>query len=250
MMHHLLLGLLIFIAAVLYSSVGHAGASGYLAAMALMDVEPAVMKPAALVLNVFVASIGTFRFWRAGHGSLRFLLPLVIGSMPFAFIGGALKVNGTLYKQLLGGVLLVAAAQMLWQSGMFTRKPNAMERPVRSLPLPFAVIIGAAIGLLSGMTGTGGGIFLSPVLLAFAFATPKRTAATSVAFILCNSLAGLAGHVASLQSLPMETGGWLIAAIIGGLIGSSLGATRFNNMTLRLLLAAVLLIAGAKLLMT
>lgn len=255
MMSTLLLALLIFIAALLYSSVGHAGASGYLAAMGLFNMKQAVMKPAALILNIFVASIGTYRFWRAGFLSWRLLLPFIVLSIPFAFIGGKLKLSDPLYQRLLGGVLLFAAASMLWQTFMVRRGSgggSGESRTLRPPPIPVALILGGGIGMLSGMTGVGGGIFLSPVLILAGWADPKRTAAVSAPFILVNSIAGLAGQIYTHQFHPIESWRWdfllwLAAAIGGGLIGSWLGARRLSNPALRILLSAVLVVAGVKL---
>lgn len=248
-LHAFLLAGLFFAAAVLYSAVGHAGASGYLAAMALVGMAPASMKPTALVLNVLVASITTFRFCRAGHFSWRVFLPFALGAVPFAFVGGALVIPGRAYKVAVGVILLVAAVQMFRSS---RRVRTADEQAVAPLPplLP-AVLCGAAIGLLSGLTGTGGGIFLSPLLLALHWASTKTTAAVSAAFILANSLAGLAGNTASVNALP-ETSSlclWLVAVGIGGLLGSQLGSRRLGVPVLRQLLAVVLVIASVKLML-
>ncbi|MFO1094615.1 MAG: sulfite exporter TauE/SafE family protein [Planctomycetaceae bacterium] len=239
-----LLPLMIFGAALLYSSVGHAGASGYIAAMAIAGVAPDVMRPAALVLNVLVASIGTFRFYRAGRISRPILFPLILGSIPLSFIGGVAQLPGTLYKQLLGGVLLFAAFRLAFPPTAATSAPPAESRRI---PFVGAVVIGAFIGLLAGLTGTGGGIFLTPLLLFLRWAEPKESAGVSVAFILVNSIAAIAGQLNKLQSLPGELPYWALAAVLGGLIGSELGSRRLGNLALRRLLAVVLVIAAGKL---
>lgn len=242
-MHLAVLSLLIFLAALLYSSVGHAGASGYLAAMALADVEPSVMKPTALTLNIFVAIIGTIRFARAGCFHWPLFWPFAMTSIPAAFIGGAARLSTPAYRQILGVLLLVAAVNLVIRAAVVRRAQQRVATP----PVWIALIVGAVIGLLAGMTGVGGGIYLSPILLLAGWADPKRTAGVSAAFILVNSAAGLAGHLASLQSLPREMPLWLLAAVCGGFIGSGLGARRLSNHRLRVILAIVLVVAGLKL---
>lgn len=236
-----LLSLLIFLAAVLYSSVGHAGASGYLAAMAVFGIAAAEMKPAALVLNILVGTIGTIRFYRAGCFSWRVFAPFAIGSIPFAFWGGAITIPGTLYKQIVGVVLLFAAVRLFIHS-----KPSSTFA-AKPVPIPIAIVCGAGIGFLSGLTGTGGGIFLSPLLLFMGWAETRESAGVSVAFILVNSIAGIFGHLSRVSGLPPAIPFWALAAICGGLIGTELGTRRFGTATLRRLLALVLVIAGGKL---
>lgn len=232
---------LVFVAAVLYSMVGHAGASAYLAAMALFGIAPAVMKPTALSLNILVAIIGTTQFARAGHFSWRLFWPFALGSVPFAYLGGALALPLPVYKVILGIVLLFAA----WR--LFVRAPQADSMPIRSVARPIAVSTGAGIGFLAGLTGVGGGIFLSPVMLLMRWADVKQTAAVSVAFILVNSIAGLLGHVSSVRSLPGLIVPLAIAVVVGGWIGSSLGSRRVPSPLLRRMLAIVLVIAATKL---
>lgn len=251
MLDTLLLTALIFIAALLYSSVGHAGASGYLAAMAFFKLPQAVMRPAALCLNVFVASIGTYRFWKAGHLSWRLLWPFVVLGVPCAFIGGQWRLADGLYHRVLGVILLLAAVNLIWQA--IDKRRGHSNRSTKPPPIPVAISVGGGLGLLAGLTGVGGGIFLSPVLILARWADPKKTAATSAAFILVNSLAGIAGQMSSgqfnpLRTLPLEFVLWGAAAVCGGLIGSWLGARRFDHTMLRLVLAVVLVTAGAKLL--
>jgi len=240
----LLLGLLILVAALLYSSVGHGGASGYLAAMALFDLAPEVMKPTALALNLVVATVGTIRFARAGHFAWNVFWPFAALSIPFALLGGALNLPITAYKILLGCVLLFAAWRLAFKQ---SAPAPAQARPI---PLGPALTWGAALGLLSGLTGVGGGIFLSPLLLLLGWADVRKTAGVSVAFILVNSAAGLLGHLASVKNIPHEIIWWSPAALAGGLIGAELGSRRLAPMTMRRLLATVLVVAGVKLLLT
>jgi len=236
------LSLLIFIAALLYSSVGHGGASGYLAAMALFGVAPVVMKPTALVLNLIVATIGTIRFYRAGYFSWQLFWPFAVCSIPCAFVGGWLQLPMAYYKWLIGVVLLFAA----WRLAL---KPTlSTARATKPIALPLALALGAGLGLLSGLTGVGGGIFLSPLLLLMNWAGVRQTAALSAAFILVNSAAGLLGHLASVKALPNAIVWWAPTALIGGLIGSELGSRRLPPLAVRRLLAAVLLVAGLKML--
>jgi len=238
----ILLGLLIGFAALLYSSVGHGGASGYLAAMALFNLAPDVMKPTALVLNLVVATVGTIRFARAGHFAWNVFWPFAVMSVPFAFLGGALKLPISTYKILLGCVLLFAA----WRLAFKQSAPATPE--TKPIPLLPALSLGATLGLLSGLTGVGGGIFLSPLLLLLGWADVRKTAGVSVAFILVNSAAGLLGHLASVENVPREIVWWAPAALIGGLIGSELGSRRLAPITIRRLLAVVLVVAGGKML--
>ncbi len=239
----IILSVLIFAAGLLYSSVGHAGASGYLAAMALFGLATDIMKPTALLLNIFVATIATFQFYRAGYFSWNIFWPFALGSIPFAFIGGALSLPGSLYKQVLGLVLLFAAYRL------FQFRHSAITDAVKPIPVLGAVLFGAGIGLLSGAVGVGGGIFLSPLLLFMGWAGTKETAGVSAAFILVNSVAGISGNLAGVKFLPDVIYPWAFAAVFGGLIGSSLGSRRFVNATLYRLLAVVLVIAGAKLIL-
>jgi hypothetical protein len=231
---------LLFLAALLYASVGHAGASGYLAAMALFGLAPEVMKPTALVLNILVASIATLKFYRAKCFSWPIFWPLALTSVPFSFIGGTLSLPGGVYKPIVGVVLLYAAVRM------WLMKPTEGPTAIKPMPLWAALSTGAVIGLLSGLTGVGGGIFLSPLLLFLSWADTRQTSGVSAAFILVNSVAGLLGHLSSLTLLPDAIPIWTIAAGVGGWIGAEYGSRRFGNPTIRRLLAAVLVIAGLK----
>jgi uncharacterized membrane protein YfcA len=239
----LLAGLFAVVAA-LYSSVGHGGASGYLAMMALVGVAPGVMKPTALVLNLVVSATACIQFARSGHFSWRLLWPFILGSIPFAFLGGALAVPDRLYHALVGVALVAAAARLAINSAASDAK--AATTP----PVPAAVGIGAGLGLLSGVTGVGGGIYLSPVLLFMRWATTKQTAGIAAAFIFFNSAAGLLGNLASVKTIPAALPIWIAAVFIGGFVGSGLGADRFSPLVFRRVLAAVLLLAAWKLVLT
>lgn len=238
----LLLAALFFAAAILYSSVGHAGASAYLAAMALVGVAPATMRPTALVLNLFVATIVIVRFARAGHLPWRDLVPLAAGSVPMAFLGGVIELPGEIYRPLVAVVLLAGA----WRLAT-AMAPPADGTEARGVPVLAGVAAGAAIGLLAGLTGTGGGIFLTPLLVLAAWTGTRNAAGLSGAFILVNSLAGLAGLLTGGVSLPPEIPLWVASVAAGGLIGSWLAAERFSILNLRRALAFVLVLAAAKL---
>jgi uncharacterized membrane protein YfcA len=237
----LVLAGLFFVAAALYASVGHAGASAYLAAMALFGVPPAVMRPTALVLNLFVATIVVVRFAAAGHLPWRSLLPLVAGSIPAAYVGGSIELPGEVYRPLVALVLLAGA----WR--LATARTDATGEVAHGVPVPAGIAAGAAIGLLAGLTGTGGGIFLTPLLVLAAWTGTRDAAGLSGAFILANSLAGLAGLAGSGVDLPPDLPLWVASVAAGGLIGSWVGAHRFSILNLRRALALVLVVAAAKL---
>jgi uncharacterized membrane protein YfcA len=237
----LLLALLFLAAATLYASVGHAGASAYLAAMALVGVAPEVMRPTALVLNLFVATIVVVRFARAGHLPWRSLFPLVAGSIPAAFVGGSINLPGELYRPLVACVLLVGAWRLATAA-----TPDDGFTP-NGVPVVAGVVAGAAIGLLAGLTGTGGGIFLTPLLVLAAWTGTRDAAGLSGAFIGLNSLSGLAGLATGGFTLPAALPLWVVAVVAGGLIGSWLGTARFSVLNLRRALAVVLVLAAAKL---
>ncbi len=233
--------LAIFLVAVLYSSVGHGGASGYLAVMAFMAVAPEVTRPTALVLNLFVASIGTVQFCRAGYFSWRIFLPFAAASIPMAFVGGMISLPTNVYKFVLGVVLCLAAVRL----AIKLKNDDQVKDP----PIVACLLIGAIIGLLSGLVGVGGGIFLTPVLLLMRWAETRVAAGVSVLFILVNSASGLIGQYSkgALDVLPNEVWFWIAAAVVGGAIGSTLGSRKFDSMMMRRVLAVVLVFAGAKL---
>jgi uncharacterized membrane protein YfcA len=236
----LLLTALFFVAAVLYGMVGHAGASAYLAAMAFVGLSADTMKPTALVLNILVAILVTTRFARAGFVRPLAIIPFLVGSVPMAFVGGAIQLPGEIYRPLVGVVLLIAAGRFALVRG----QPE--EFPPRA-PWPLALGSGAALGLLAGLTGTGGGIFLTPLLIAAGWAGTRFAAGASAIFILANSVSGLAGAIGSATALPAWLLLWLPTVAAGGLIGSDLGSRRLPASGVRRALGVVLFIAGLKL---
>jgi uncharacterized protein len=231
---------LVLCAALLYSSGGHAGASAYLAIMAFFSVAPASMRPTALVMNIAVATIGTTRFVRARAVPWALLRPLCLGSIPAAFAGGRIKLAPGTYLLVLGAVLL-AAAFFLW----LRPKSPAMRRP----PSPaWLFSIGVVLGFVAGLTGIGGGIFLSPLLILSGWEEPRRTSGAAAVFILVNSVLGLLGQLSSLANVPPQAALLTIAAVCGGAVGSWLGVHRLQPLVLRRVHAVVLVISGAKLL--
>jgi uncharacterized membrane protein YfcA len=233
--------------ALVYSTVGHAGATGYIAVLSLAGVAPEVIRPTALALNVLVASIATVQFGRAGHLRGSLCLPLAAGSVPAAFVGGGLAVPTAVFEAVVGGALVVAAARLVRQPAG-SRVPAELPATGRPVSPAALIALGAAIGLLSGLTGVGGGVFLSPVLVALGAAPIHGVAAVSAAFILVNSLAGLAGRFMAGGSWPDTQLPALVAVTLGGAIGSQLGAFGLPVRALRLLMALVLAAAAAKLL--
>ena len=237
----MLLIFLVFLVAMLYASVGHGGASGYLAVMSLIGgYSPALMSTSALILNLLVAGTAWLTFWRMGHGSWSELWPFVVSSIPAAFIGGWLAVSVQTYRLLLAGCLLVAAMRLSLPS---LRGEIHCQAPPLSVALP----VGGVLGVVSGIVGVGGGIFLSPLMVLLRWADMKRTAAISAAFIVVNSLAGLAGRLITGRLLIGSLALPVIAALTGGIVGSRLGAKHFSGLWLRRLLAVVLVVAAGKL---
>jgi len=229
----------VLVVAILYSSVGHAGASGYIAVMTLAGFAPEVIRPAALVMNIAVASITATQFARARHFSWSLLWPFALLAVPLAFVGGRMALPTPVFKLLVGGVLLASAARLL-------AKPGA-DAETRSPARGVAVGVGGVLGLLAGLTGTGGGIFLTPVLLFMRWAQTKQAAAVSAVFILVNSLAGLAGSLSADRAIPAVTWPLVAAALVGGAVGSYLGSQRLDVTVIKRLLAIVLVVAGLKL---
>ncbi len=239
-MSEIALAICMFIGAALYSSVGHAGASAYIALMALFGLPAAVMRPTALVLNIIVASFASIRFTRAGMFRWRTLWPFLIGALPLAFIGGGIKLPGEYYRPIVGVVLLLSAARLLWP------KELKAVSEWRDPPIPLAILCGAGIGLLSGLTGTGGGIFLSPLLLFLAWSLPKPASGVAAVFILANSISGLLGNLASVKSLPPNLPMYIVAVVLGAFVGTTLGIRLTTPLILRAL-GVVLIVAGIKL---
>lgn len=231
----------IFIVAFLYSCVGHAGASGYIAVMSLLNLAPEEIKPTALVLNIFVASITAWQFYRAGYFSWSLFWPFAIFSIPLAFAGGYVQLPAHWFKVLVGIVLLASAARLL------IRPPD--EAGVHIPPRALSLVLGGALGLLAGLTGTGGGIFLTPVLVFKKWARVKTAGAVSALFILVNSMAGLIGNVATTRKVPDFTWFLIAAVVAGGTSGSYFGSRRFDPSMVKRLLAVVLVIAGFKLIL-
>lgn len=242
----LLLALLFALVAVLYSSVGHAGASGYLAAMALVGLAPEQMRPTALALNLLVGGIGLLRFWRAGFVRWRNVLPFVLASAPAAFFAARVQLPKQSYSLLLGLILLVAAL------GVFRSATRAASEDARAqgrvVPWLPALLAGGSIGVLSGLTGTGGAIFLTPLLLFMHWMPTREASGTSVAFVWINSLTALAGLLQAQGTLPQALPMWLVAVAVGALVGTQLGLKWLPVRMLRYALGVVLLIAAGKLL--
>jgi uncharacterized protein len=238
--------LAIFVVALLYSSVGHGGASGYLAVMALFAIAPEITKPTALVLNLFVAMTAFVQFYRAGNFDWKVFLPFAFGSIPLAFVGGMIKLPTATYKIILGVALILAAIRLAinLKSDDDIKTPNIW----------ICLLIGGILGFVSGLIGIGGGIFLTPILLLMNWTETKKAAGISALFIWVNSFAGLLGNWflgkdSDIFSLPTTVWFWILTAIIGGVIGSTLGSYRFNSQTLRRVLAFGLMIAGGKLIL-
>lgn len=236
-----LLPLPMAVVAFLYAMVGHGGASGYLALMGVAGVPPHGMKVTALCMNLCVSAIAGVQYARAGHFRWHVLRPFIITSVPCAFLGAGIKLNDALYLQLLGACVAVAGLRLV---GLVPARPVIVDR----VPLFPSFAIGAAIGLLSGMLGIGGGILLSPVLLLAGWADARTAAATSAFFILVNSAAGLLNVPDLGVGMPDGSAHWITAAVLGGLAGSWLGARRSPEPRLRQALGMVLLLASVKLL--
>lgn len=239
-----LLAALIFVVAVLYSSVGQAGGTGYLAAMALVGVVPETMRPTALALNVIVASIATLTFYRAGRVSLRSLWPFLVASVPLAFIGGSIHLSQSVYNPVVGVVLVVAALRMFVP--VRSQEAGAPQRHT-TIPTARALVSGGAIGLLSGLTGTGGGIYLSPLLVFTGWAALGATSGMAAVFNLVNSAAGLTGTLAGTGSLPVTFPILAFAAVCGGFLGARFGSRHAGSLTTQRILGVILLMAGIRL---
>ena len=229
-------------AAILYSSVGHGGASGYLAVMALYGLDPAIMKPAALTMNIFVTLLLLGRLSRAGHFNWQLFIPFIVASIPMAFVGGAITLHSSAYRIIVGLGLLVATWRML----VVVENDDQIHLPALWVALP----VGGLLGFLSGLTGVGGGIFLSPLLLLFNWTNMRGSAAIAAGFILVNSIAGIAGYATTTQQWPDGIPLLVAASLAGAIIGSELCVRRLAPNQLRKVLAIVLAIAGAKMIAT
>jgi uncharacterized protein len=235
--------LLLFVLAFLYASVGHGGASGYLALMAIFNMAPEVMKPTALFLNLFVSLTAFIQFYRGGHFSWKIFLPLALASIPMAFVGGMITIDPVIYKRILGVFLLIPVARFLFL-------PNPKVEGIRKNSIAISILLGVAIGFLSGLIGIGGGIILSPILLMLRWSDQKQTAAISALFIFVNSLSGLFGQMSKGITFTQDMFSYTMVAFAGGLLGAYLGSLKFNQNVLKILLALVLLIASYKLIWT
>lgn len=236
-----LLPILIAVIAFLYASVGHGGASGYLALMALAGISPGEMKTSALLLNSLVSAIAFVHYYRAGHFNIRLLWPFAAASIPLSFLGALIPLDDRLFKILLAGCLVAGILGLL---GVFRKKNIGTIRDVR---IPGALAGGAVIGLVSGMIGIGGGVFLGPLVLLLRWADMKQAAAASAAFVLLNSIAGLAGTYTNGLHVSIEIYSWIAAAFVGGMAGAYSGSLRFNASMLKYILSTVLLFACFKL---
>lgn len=235
--------LLLFLVAILYSSVGHGGASGYLALMAFFSYAPETMRPTALLLNIFVSTTGFIQYYRGGHFKWNLFWPFAVASIPAAFVGGLIVMDAQLYKKILGVLLLFSVARLVWPTFDDTK-------PFNKQSIPASLFIGLGIGLLSGMIGIGGGIILSPVILLLHWGNMKQTAAVSSLFILVNSMSGMTGLLTNGIHFSHDMTWMIVIAFMGGLLGSYLGSMKMGNSFLRRLLAFVLLLASVKLLFT
>lgn len=235
--------ILLFIVAFLYSSVGHGGASGYLALMALFTILPAVSRQTALILNIFVSFIAFIQYYRSNNFNLKLFLPFALTSIPAAFAGGLISLDAELYKKILAVLLLIPAIKLLSED----RKNESI---IKKQNIALSLIIGMIIGFISGIIGIGGGILLSPIILMLGWGNLKQTAAVSALFIFVNSIAGISGVAAKGFNLSGNIVLMVAVALAGGILGSYLGARKFNNYTLKLVLAIVLIIASVKLFFT
>ncbi len=239
-----LTAILIFFGAIIYSSVGHGGASSYIAIMSLLGTPTNFIKPIGLTLNVIVSSVASFRFIQNKFFNLKVFLPIIAASVPAAFLGGYINLTDVFYRPLLGFVLFIAGLQLI-----FNFVQNAPTQ-LKKVNLLYAFIAGASIGFISGLTGTGGGIFLSPLIVLFGWTSVRAASGTAAAFILLNSIAGLLGNLSSIQSLPPTIFLYSIAVILGVTIGTQLGIKHFDASGIRKVLGVVLIIAAWKFILT
>lgn len=236
----IVLSIAFLLIAILYSSVGHAGASGYLAVMALMSFPVASIKPISLVLNILVSLIATHKFLKGGCFDRKVFEVFAVTSIPMAFVGGYLKIDTHLFKVMAGLFLIVSALLLI--SRQFIKSSGQVNK----INVQLALVIGAVIGWVSGLLGVGGGIFLSPIIILFGWTSVRNASGIAALFILCNSVVGLSGHYASLKSVPFETIYFALFVTAGGFIGSHLGSQKFNNKVIVAFLFLVLLSAGIK----
>ena len=241
---YIVIPFLLLITGFLYASVGHGGASGYIAVLSLFGIAASTYKPVVLVLNIIIAGIAFIHFYKAGYLKWKLCWPFLITSVPFAFIGSKFLLHDNTHNLLLGLALLFPIARL---SGLLPSKNNGV---IKTIPLLYGLFFGAILGFAAGVLNIGGGIFLSPVLILFNWATAKESAAASSLFIVCNSLAGLlAAGFPALAAYNTVTCVWLAAAIAGGITGAYFGSIKFQQTTVRYMLAAVLTIASIKLIL-
>ncbi len=243
MVSEIILAFLFFVIATLYGAVGLGGGSGYLAVMGLFGVPPELMRITALTFNILVASIGSWKYVSAGYFSIRLFWPIAAASIPFAFIGGLFTLPGEVYTSILG-ILLLYTVYRLWRSP----HKNGVHGEIKPIvPIWLTLIAGAAIGLTSGLLGIGGGILLGPLLLLAGWADTRQAMGITAAFVLVNSLAGLAGRLAAVPEFPPSILLWLLVVGLGGWLGAEYGSKRLDPLILRRLLALVLLAGAARL---
>jgi uncharacterized protein len=234
--------ILLFIMAFLYASVGHGGASGYLAVMAILSVSPEVMKPTALILNLFVSLTAFIQYYRGNHFKLNIFLPLALASIPLSFLGGMITLEDHIYKTILGLFLFIPIVRFLFYE-------NKEITELKESNLPLSLMMGSSIGFISGLIGMGGGIVLSPLLVMLKWSNLKQTAAISALFIFVNSLSGIIGQSTKGLHLSNEMYYYISFAFCGGLLGAYYGANKFSHKYLKIVLALVLLIAAVKLIL-
>lgn len=234
---------LLFLVAFLYASVGHGGASGYLALMALFSVTPEVMKPTALLLNLFVSLTSFIQFYRGGHFKWKIFWPFALASIPMAYLGGLILLEGDVYKKILGLLLIIPIIRFFFFS-------NADVKENTENKIWLSLLIGGCIGFLSGLIGIGGGILLSPILLLLKWTGQKQTAAISALFIFVNSMSGLGGQLTKGIQFTSDMYSFVAVAFCGGLCGAYFGALKFRQTILKNVLATVLVVAVYKLLFT
>ena len=223
-----------------YASVGHGGASGYLALMAIFSVTPGLMKPTALLLNLFVAGIAFYHYYKEGHFNKKLFLYFAVASIPMSFLGGFIEVDATIYKKVLAVLLIFAVLRMLNVFGKENTK-------IKDIKLWQGLVVGGAIGFFSGLIGIGGGIILSPIILLLHWGKMKEAAAVSALFIWVNSASGLIGQLSSGVNIEIQSFGLVAIALVGGFFGAYYGSRKINNQNLRYLLAFVLVLASLKL---